>query len=135
MSGFVHPEYLVETDWLAQHLNDPNVLVFDCTTHLLPDPKITYQVKPGREDFEAGRRLLDDHIIAGDRQVSRAFRPVAEAIERTGGAFEIEKFVHMRSGRSLGLSAAISRSRSGLPRFRRTPWLGQRRRGHNADAS
>ena len=54
MSGFVHPEYLVETDWLAQHLDDPNVMVFDCTTHLIPDPKITYQVKPGREDFEAG---------------------------------------------------------------------------------
>ena len=54
MSGFVHPEYLVETDWLAQHLTDPNVVVLDCTTHLIPDPKITYQVKPGREDFEQG---------------------------------------------------------------------------------
>jgi thiosulfate/3-mercaptopyruvate sulfurtransferase len=52
MSGFAHPEYLVETGWLAQHLYDPNVLVLDCTTHLIPDPKITYQVKPGREDFE-----------------------------------------------------------------------------------
>ena len=39
MTGFIHPEYLVETDWLAQHLDDPNVLVFDCTTHLIPDPK------------------------------------------------------------------------------------------------
>lgn len=54
MAGFVHPEFLVETDWLAQHLNDPNVLVFDCTTHLIPDPKITYQVVPGREDFAKG---------------------------------------------------------------------------------
>jgi thiosulfate/3-mercaptopyruvate sulfurtransferase len=54
MTDFVHPEYLVETDWLAQHLDDPNVMVFDCTTHLIPDPKITYQVKPGRDDFEAG---------------------------------------------------------------------------------
>ena len=54
MTGFVHPEYLVETDWLAQHLDDPDVLVFDSTTHLIPDPKITYQVKPGREDFEQG---------------------------------------------------------------------------------
>jgi thiosulfate/3-mercaptopyruvate sulfurtransferase len=54
MSGFVHPEYLVETEWLAQHLDDPDVLVFDCTTHLIPDPQITYQVKPGREDFEQG---------------------------------------------------------------------------------
>jgi len=54
MSGFVHPEYLVETEWLAQHLDDPDVVVLDCTTHLIPDPKITYQVVPGREDFERG---------------------------------------------------------------------------------
>ncbi|MDR3534130.1 MAG: sulfurtransferase [Rhodopila sp.] len=52
MTGFVHPEFLVETDWLAQHLQD--VVVLDCTTHLIPDPKITYVVKPGREDFERG---------------------------------------------------------------------------------
>ena len=52
MSGFVHPEYLVETDWLAQNLNNPDVVVLDCTTHLIPDPNITYQVNPGREDFE-----------------------------------------------------------------------------------
>ena len=52
MSGFAHPEYLVATEWLAQHLNDPNVLVLDCTTHLIPDAKTTYQVKPAREDFE-----------------------------------------------------------------------------------
>ncbi len=52
MTGFVHPEFLVETEWLAQHLDD--VVVLDCTTHLIPDPKITYVVKPGREDFERG---------------------------------------------------------------------------------
>ena len=54
MSGFTHPEFLVETDWLAGHLDDPNVLVLDCTTHLIPDPKITYEVKPGLEDFAQG---------------------------------------------------------------------------------
>jgi thiosulfate/3-mercaptopyruvate sulfurtransferase len=54
MSGFTHPEYLVETDWLSLNLNNPDVLVLDCTTHLIPDPQITYQVKPGREDFETG---------------------------------------------------------------------------------
>ncbi|MEA2737267.1 MAG: thiosulfate/3-mercaptopyruvate sulfurtransferase, partial [Acetobacteraceae bacterium] len=52
MDGFVHPEFLVETDWLAQHLGD--AVVLDCTTHLISDPKITYVVKPGREDFERG---------------------------------------------------------------------------------
>jgi thiosulfate/3-mercaptopyruvate sulfurtransferase len=54
MAGFAHPELLVETEWLAGHLGDPKVQVFDCTTHLIPDPKATYQVKPGREDFEKG---------------------------------------------------------------------------------
>jgi thiosulfate/3-mercaptopyruvate sulfurtransferase len=52
MPGFVHPEFLVETDWLTQHLAD--VILLDCTTHLIPDPKITYVVKPAREDFESG---------------------------------------------------------------------------------
>lgn len=52
MADFVHPEFLVETDWLAQHLED--VAVLDCTTHLIPDPKTTYVVKPGREDFDKG---------------------------------------------------------------------------------
>ena len=52
--GFAHPEFLVETDWLAAHLDDPKVVVLDCTTHLIPDPKITYTVLPGRADFEKG---------------------------------------------------------------------------------
>ncbi len=54
MTDFVHPEHLVTTSWLAEHLHEPDLLVFDCTTHLLPDPKNTYQVLPGHEDFEKG---------------------------------------------------------------------------------
>jgi thiosulfate/3-mercaptopyruvate sulfurtransferase len=54
MAGFVHPELLVETDWLAEHSRDPDVVVLDCTTHLIPNPTATYTVKPGREDFENG---------------------------------------------------------------------------------
>ena len=54
MAGFVHPEFLVETDWLAQHLTDPKVVVLDCTTHLIPNPASTYDVVPGREDYEKG---------------------------------------------------------------------------------
>lgn len=54
MAGFVHPEFLVETEWLGEHLDDPNVVVLDCTTHLIPNPATTYDVVPGREDFEKG---------------------------------------------------------------------------------
>ncbi len=52
--GFAHPEYLVETEWLAAHLGDPDLRVFDCTIHLIPNPDIGYTVKPGREDFAQG---------------------------------------------------------------------------------
>ncbi|HEV2335208.1 MAG TPA: rhodanese-like domain-containing protein, partial [Stellaceae bacterium] len=52
--GFAHPEFLTSTDWLAEHLRDPDLVVLDCTMHLIPDPEITYTVKSGREDFEKG---------------------------------------------------------------------------------
>jgi thiosulfate/3-mercaptopyruvate sulfurtransferase len=52
--GFVHPECLIETGELAARLGDRDLVVLDSTTHLIPDPKITYTVKPGREDFENG---------------------------------------------------------------------------------
>jgi thiosulfate/3-mercaptopyruvate sulfurtransferase len=52
--GFAHPEFLVESAWLAAHLGDPELRVLDCTIHLIPNPDIGYTVKPGREDFEKG---------------------------------------------------------------------------------
>jgi thiosulfate/3-mercaptopyruvate sulfurtransferase len=52
--GFAHPEFLIETDELQRRLGDRDICVLDCTTHLIPDPKITYQVVPGRADFEKG---------------------------------------------------------------------------------
>jgi thiosulfate/3-mercaptopyruvate sulfurtransferase len=42
----------VQTEWLASHLPDPELRIFDCTVHLIPNPDIGYTVKPGREDFE-----------------------------------------------------------------------------------
>src|SRR5258708_17982113 len=52
--GFAHPEFLVETAGLAARLGDPELRIFDCTIHLIPNPDIGYTVKPGREDFEKG---------------------------------------------------------------------------------
>jgi len=54
MTGYVHPEYLVDTAWLAAHLGDPGVVVLDCTTHLVPEPTAGYSVVNGRADFERG---------------------------------------------------------------------------------
>jgi thiosulfate/3-mercaptopyruvate sulfurtransferase len=52
--GFAHPEFLIETEALERRFDDPDLRIFDCTTHLIPDPKITYQVVPGRADFDKG---------------------------------------------------------------------------------
>jgi thiosulfate/3-mercaptopyruvate sulfurtransferase len=81
---FVHPEYLVSTDWLAAHLRDPQVAVFDCTTHLLPGPAATYQVVPGRADFEAahipGAQFIDLQADLSDPAPRLRFmRPAPEA--------------------------------------------------------
>ena len=82
--GFAHPEYLVSAEWLAGHLHDPDVVVLDCTTHLIPDPKITYQVVPGRADFEQahipGAQFVDLQADLSD--MSHRFRfmqPSADA--------------------------------------------------------
>jgi thiosulfate/3-mercaptopyruvate sulfurtransferase len=84
MSGFVHPEFLVDTDWLAQHLADPAVVVLDCTTHLIPDPKATYTVKPALEDFEkghiAGAQFCDvSRDVSDTSQAFNFMRPTSDA--------------------------------------------------------
>jgi thiosulfate/3-mercaptopyruvate sulfurtransferase len=32
---FAHPEVLVSTDWVAQHLNDPNIRLVECNKDVL----------------------------------------------------------------------------------------------------
>jgi thiosulfate/3-mercaptopyruvate sulfurtransferase len=52
-NSFIHPEFIVETHWLAEHLNDPKVRVLDCTTHLMPPTQGgAYNIVSGRADFE-----------------------------------------------------------------------------------
>ena len=99
--GFVHPEFLVETDALERRLGDPDLRILDCTTHLIPDPKVTYQVVPGRADFEKahipGAQFVD---VQGDlSENSHRFRfmlPSAEAFAASlsrlgvgGGSFVV----------------------------------------------
>ncbi len=54
MIGFVHPEFLVETDWLEQNLNNPGVVVLDCTVHLRVQPNGPYKIEAGLADYEKG---------------------------------------------------------------------------------
>ena len=52
-------DFMVSTDWLANHLQDDDVVVLDATTHLLPrpmvpTPEVPYDVVPGLADFAKG---------------------------------------------------------------------------------
>jgi thiosulfate/3-mercaptopyruvate sulfurtransferase len=53
--AFVNPQYLVETDWLAAHLDDPDVRVLECTVYLRrPDASPGQQAQSARDDWAAG---------------------------------------------------------------------------------
>jgi thiosulfate/3-mercaptopyruvate sulfurtransferase len=45
---------LVTTGWLADHLDDPGVRIFDATVHLRPAQPGPYRVESGRADYESG---------------------------------------------------------------------------------
>lgn len=44
--AFVNPQYLVSTEWLADHLNDPTVRIVDATVHFRGS------IESGRADYE-----------------------------------------------------------------------------------
>ncbi len=74
---FACPEYLVETEWLATHLEDADLRIFDCTAHLLPDPKSRYRVEVGRLEYDTG------HIPGAD------FLDFASELSDPAGAFPL----------------------------------------------
>lgn len=95
-TGFAHPQYLIDTDGLAAHLGDSDLVVLDCTTHLIPDPRITYTVKPGREDFEKGHipgaQFVDLQADLSDnngRTKLRFMRPGAAEFAAAMGRFGV----------------------------------------------
>src|SRR5215467_12910968 len=92
--GFAHPEFLIEAAELERRLGDPELCILDCTTHLIPDPKITYQVVPGRADFEKGHipgaQFVDLQADLSDKgHRFRFMKPSAEAFAAAMGRFGI----------------------------------------------
>ena len=49
---FVHPEFLVETKWLAKHLGQSDLHILDCTVHLSFNPVTMFEIGSGGADFE-----------------------------------------------------------------------------------
>jgi thiosulfate/3-mercaptopyruvate sulfurtransferase len=53
--SFVNRQYLVETDWLADHLQDPVLRVVDCTQYLPSyGEKVEIKTVSGRENYTKG---------------------------------------------------------------------------------
>ena len=51
-----YSEALVTCDWLETHLNDPDLVIFDCTTYLVPHegPNRPYDIQSGKADYDEG---------------------------------------------------------------------------------
>lgn len=90
---YVHPEAIVSTEWLAAHLDDPTLRIFETTTFLLdppPDSGLSWTVRPGREEYDAGHipgaAFLDVHNELSDNSGPRHLHftmPAAEVLART----------------------------------------------------
>jgi thiosulfate/3-mercaptopyruvate sulfurtransferase len=89
--GVPRSGYLVETDWLAQHLDDPNLLVLECTVFLHPaDVPGGFRVESGRaawaEGHIPGAGFADLPGELSDRQSRLRFMmpPAAQFAEAMG---------------------------------------------------
>lgn len=52
---FVNPHYLVDTDWLAEHLGDPGLRIIDCTMYYPDDPEVADTTTvSGRANYALG---------------------------------------------------------------------------------
>ena len=85
-----HPEWLVESDWLAAHLDDPRLRIFDCTTHLRPDPATVYRVEAGRTGYQErhipGAGFIDIQADLSDNDSPLRFtQPSAAAFAAAAG--------------------------------------------------
>jgi len=98
---FAHPEYLVGTQWRAEHLADPQVRVLDGTTHLPPLPDLSlYDVVSGRADFEKGHipgaGFVDiEHELSTPHPRLHFMLPTAEAFAAAMGRLGIGNDTHV----------------------------------------
>jgi thiosulfate/3-mercaptopyruvate sulfurtransferase len=102
-------QFLVTTQWLGDHLDHPNLRIFDCTVHLRPrdDGKAGYAVVSGAEDWAAGhipgsgfadlQGDLSDHA-SPLRFMMPSAAQFAEALGRYGVSNDSEVVLYDRAG-------------------------------------
>jgi thiosulfate/3-mercaptopyruvate sulfurtransferase len=93
--AFDHPEYLVETDWLAEHLDDPDVRVLEVTGMLTRDLVNRARDEHYAEGHIAGSLFLD--VPSGHGELSDPDGvlpwtwPSAEQVAETMGRFGVSE--------------------------------------------
>ena len=125
--AFTHPEFLVSSDWLADHLGDDDVRVFESTVFLRAGDGGGFRIESGRTEYEAGHipgaGFLDlqgdfsdnDHRLRFMMPSAEAF---AEAAGRHGISESSKLVLYDRSGsmwaarlwwmfRSMGCESAV----------------------------
>jgi len=92
--SFTRPQHLVETEWMAQHLEDPAVRLLECTVYLQPEPDMPggFRVESGRakwaEGHIPGAGFVDLQEELSDRHSKLRFMmpPAAQFAEAMGRA-------------------------------------------------
>jgi thiosulfate/3-mercaptopyruvate sulfurtransferase len=83
---------LVSADWLAEHLGDPVLRIFDVTVHLEPATPGPYRIESGRADYEAahvpGAAFLDlaHDLSDADAPLPFTMPPIDRFAARLGAA-------------------------------------------------
>ena len=94
--AFANPEFLVSTDWLAEHLAEDDVRVFETTVFLRPRDGGGYRVESGRSEYESGHipgaGFLDlQGDFSDNDQRFRFMMPLAEAFAEAAGRHGISE--------------------------------------------
>jgi thiosulfate/3-mercaptopyruvate sulfurtransferase len=105
---------LVTTEWLAQHLDDPDLVVLDCTVKVERYEDGSFQILNGRQDYEAGHipgagfaDLLGD-LSDGESELRFAV-PTPEQFAAAMGALGVgdDSRVVLYDARGMGWSARV----------------------------
>jgi thiosulfate/3-mercaptopyruvate sulfurtransferase len=107
-------ETLVTTEWLSQHLDDPDLVVLDCTVRVERGEDGGFQILNGRADYEAGHiptagfaDLLGD-LSDGESQLRFAV-PTPEQFTAAMGALGVgdDSRVVLYDARGMGWAARV----------------------------
>ncbi|MEE8466739.1 MAG: rhodanese-like domain-containing protein, partial [Dehalococcoidia bacterium] len=88
---FKYPDFLVETAWLEEHLNDSDVRILDCTAFNRPDGSGGIRAESGRESWAkehipgSGHADLVNDLSDNDAPFRYMLPPVPQLAEAFSG--------------------------------------------------